>query len=152
MIIIIIRFSYSYYYGCGCGWVCVTYMTCSPLGSFSMISVASCRRSLQELLATAVAARCRSLRFQILSCWTLDGLKKQKKEGQSPTDIFFSSFSGTPGISRQLRWANRQSPIASVQRTRSTLAGHSAVPRGTNTTRMNANRAIRIAAQRTQGL
>ena len=47
---------------------------------------------------------------------------------------------------------NRQSPIASVQRTRSTLAGHSAVPRGTNVKRMNANRAIRIAAQRTQGL
>ena len=32
------------------------------------------------------------------------------------------------------------------------LAGHSAVPRGTNTTPMNANRAIRIAAQGTQGL
>ena len=47
---------------------------------------------------------------------------------------------------------NRQSPIASVQRTLSTLAGHSAVPRGTNVKRMNANRAIRIAAQRTQGL
>ena len=37
---------------------------------------------------------------------------------------------------------NRQSPIASVQRTRSTLAGHSAGTRGTNTT----------PAQRTQGL
>ena len=51
---------------------------------------------------------------------------------------------------------NRQSPIAShaasVQRTRSTLAGHSAVPHGTNVKRMDANRAIRIAAQRTQGL
>ena len=47
---------------------------------------------------------------------------------------------------------NRQSPIASVQRTRSTLAGHSAVPRRANVTRMNANRAIQIAAQRTQGL
>ena len=33
---------------------------------------------------------------------------------------------------------NRQSPIASVQRTRPTLASHSAVPRGTNTTPMNA--------------
>ena len=42
---------------------------------------------------------------------------------------------------------NHQSPIASVQRTRPTLAGHSAVQRGTNTTPMNANRAIRIAAQ-----
>ena len=47
---------------------------------------------------------------------------------------------------------NRQSPIASVQRTRSTLASHSAVPRGTNAKWMNANRAIRIAAQWTQGL
>ena len=47
---------------------------------------------------------------------------------------------------------NCQSPIASVQRTRSTLASHSAGPRGTNVKRMNANRAIRIAAQRTQGL
>ena len=47
---------------------------------------------------------------------------------------------------------NRQSPIASVQQTQSTLASHSAVPCGTNTTPTNANRAIRIAAQRTQGL
>ena len=47
---------------------------------------------------------------------------------------------------------NRQSPIASVQRMRSTLASHSAVPHGANVKRMNANRAIRIAAQRTQGL
>ena len=47
---------------------------------------------------------------------------------------------------------NRQSPIASVQHTRSTLAGHSAVPRGTHTAPTNANRAMRIAAQRTQGL
>ena len=44
-----------------------------------------------------------------------------------------------------LDWQNRQSPVASVQRTRSTLAGHSAVPRGMNVTRMNANRAMRIA-------
>ena len=47
---------------------------------------------------------------------------------------------------------NRQSPFASVQRTQSTLASHSAVPHGTNTTPTNTNRAIRIAAQRTQGL
>ena len=47
---------------------------------------------------------------------------------------------------------NRQSPIASVQRTRSTLASHSAVARGTNVKRMNANRAIPIAAQRMQGV
>ena len=37
---------------------------------------------------------------------------------------------------------NRQSPIASVQRTQSTLASYSAVPRGTNSTPTNANRAI----------
>ena len=52
----------------------------------------------------------------------------------------------------KLRWANRQSPVASVQRTRPTLASHSAVPCGTNVKRMNANRGIRIAAQRTQGV
>ena len=34
---------------------------------------------------------------------------------------------------------------------RSALASHSAVPCGTNVKRINANRAIRIAAQRTQG-
>ena len=55
-------------------------------------------------------------------------------------------------IERSLDGPNRQSPIASVQRTRLTLAGHSAGPRGTNNTPTNANRAIRIAAQRTQGL
>ena len=47
---------------------------------------------------------------------------------------------------------NRQSPIASVQRTQSILAGHSAGPHGMNTTPTNSNRAIRITAQRTQGL
>ena len=51
-----------------------------------------------------------------------------------------------------LEGQNRQLPIASVQRTRSTLAGHSAIPRGTDVARMNTNRAIQIAAQRTQGL
>ena len=53
----------------------------------------------------------------------------------------------------KLRWAKL--PIAkslSVQRTRATLASHSAGPPGTNTTPTKANRAIRIAAQRTQGL
>ena len=39
-----------------------------------------------------------------------------------------------------------QNPTANA----STLASHSAVPRGTNVAQMNANRAIRIAAQ--QGL
>ena len=42
---------------------------------------------------------------------------------------------------------NRQSLAASVQRTQSTLAGHSGVPRGMNVARMNANRGIRIATQ-----
>ena len=44
-----------------------------------------------------------------------------------------------------------QSSIASVQRT-ATLASRSAVPCGANTTPTNANRAIEIAMQRTQGL
>ena len=44
---------------------------------------------------------------------------------------------------------NLQSPIASVQRTRSTLAGIPQVPRGANATPMNANRATRIATQQT---
>ena len=47
---------------------------------------------------------------------------------------------------------NHQSPIASVPRTQSTLASQSAAPRGTNVKRMNANRAIWIAAERTLGL
>ena len=56
-------------------------------------------------------------------------------------------------VTHYLRWAKSpKSPIAGVQRTQSTLAIHSAVPRGTNVKRVNANRAIRIATQRTQGL
>ena len=55
-------------------------------------------------------------------------------------------------ITHNLDGQNRQSPIASVQRTQSTLASQSAVPCGTNVKRMNANRAIRTAGQRTQGL
>ena len=47
---------------------------------------------------------------------------------------------------------NRESPIASVQETRSTLAGRSTVRHGTNVARMIATRAIRIAAQQMQGL
>ena len=41
-----------------------------------------------------------------------------------------------------------QSPLASVQRTRSTLTGHSVTPRRTFAARMNANDAIQIAEQR----
>ena len=43
---------------------------------------------------------------------------------------------------RNLDGQNHQSPIASVQRTLSTLASHSAVPCGTNVKQMNANHAI----------
>ena len=57
-----------------------------------------------------------------------------------------------PRVSCPLDGPNRQLPIASVQRRQSTLASHSAVPLWTKTTPTNANRAIRIAAQRTQGL
>ena len=49
--------------------------------------------------------------------------------------LFFSSDSKHIAL---LDGQNLQSPIASVQRTRSTLARHSAIPRGT--TSMNANR------------
>ena len=66
--------------------------------------------------------------------------------------IAFGTFEFIGTIALNLDGPNRQSPIASSQRTRSTLAGHSAVPRRTNVARMNANRAIRIAAQRTKGL
>ena len=45
---------------------------------------------------------------------------------------------------------NRRSPIASVQRTRSTLAGHSAVPRGTNTTPSNCVPIARFESQRNE--
>ena len=62
-----------------------------------------------------------------------------------------SDNSHTPPPPPNLDGPNRPSPIASVQRTRSTLAGHSAGLRGTNTIPTNANRAIRIAVQRTQG-
>ena len=57
-----------------------------------------------------------------------------------------------PSSKHFLDGPNRQSPITSVQRTRSTLAGHSAGPSGKNTTPTHANRATRIAVQRTQGL
>ena len=44
-------------------------------------------------------------------------------------------------------WGKRR---ACIDRTQSTLAGHSAILRGTNVKQMNANRTIRIAAQRTR--
>ena len=54
--------------------------------------------------------------------------------------MFLSSFEklygpGLLGFVPTVRWA--KSPIASVQRTRSTLASHSAVPRETNVKRSN---------------
>ena len=53
-----------------------------------------------------------------------------------------------------LEGPNRQSLVFSErgQVTGSTLASHSAVPRGTTVTQMKNNRAIRVAAQLTQGL
>ena len=62
-----------------------------------------------------------------------------------PAQVFLSSLQILDG---------QKSPIANryVQRTQSTLAGYSAVPCGTNGNRMNANRAIRITTQQTQGL
>ena len=68
-----------------------------------------------------------------------------------PVSIRTKIYSST-NQSCTYRWANRQSPIASVQRSQSTLESYSAVPRGTNTKPTNANRAIRIADKRTQGL
>ena len=66
--------------------------------------------------------------------------------------FLFGYLSGADNTGSILDGQNRQSPIASVQRTQSTLAGHSAGPRGTNITPTNANRAIRTAVQQTQGL
>ena len=64
------------------------------------------------------------------------------------------SYRHVKGLVREPEFLGRaKSPIdASVQRMRSTLAGHSAGPCGANTTPTNANRVTRIAAQRTQGL
>ena len=74
----------------------------------------------------------------------------------TPEKIILRENSCVPLITQNCRngplgGQNRQSPIASVHRTQSTLASHSAVPLGTNAAPMNANRATRIAAQRTQG-
>ena len=66
-----------------------------------------------------------------------------------PTIVYrlYQQTSKVLGLMLSLDGQNGQSPIARGQRTRSTLASHSAVPCGTNVKRMNANRAIRIAAQ-----
>ena len=61
------------------------------------------------------------------------------------------SFPESSRTSLSLLWFAAATPD-SVQRARSALASHSAIPRGTNVARMNSNRAIQIAAQRTQGL
>ena len=77
----------------------------------------------------------------------------QWEHKNSLSSVFETALFGPfPTNSCSLNGQNRQSPITSVQRARSTLASHSAVPCGTNVKRMNANRAIRSAAQRTQGL
>ena len=69
-----------------------------------------------------------------------------------PLEVSKRSPEQSSGSPTPLDGPNRQSPIASVQRLQPTLASHAAVPRGRNVKRMNANRAIRIAEQQTQGL
>ena len=69
--------------------------------------------------------------------WTFLQLKEVERLHQKRSGVF------------GLRW--EESPIASVQRTRTTLASHSTIPNETNAKQMNANRAIRIAAQRPRG-
>ena len=68
--------------------------------------------------------------------------------------IYIYIYTHTPQFSLQnnLDGQTRQSSMGSVERTQATLAGHSSAPRGMNTTETNANRMIRIAAQRTQDL
>ena len=69
---------------------------------------------------------------------------------EKSSDLFFPVLLGGQGHVRftiqDLRWA--KSPIASVQRMRSTLASHSAIRCGRNVA--SVNRAIRIEAQRPQ--
>ena len=91
--------------------------------------------------------------FQRGWCTNCQNLRENSKIYTTPRIALAMFIMAFVGVVRGL-WGskNRQSPIASVQRTRSTLASHSAIPRGTNVKRMNANRTIRIAAQRTQGL
>ena len=87
-------------------------------------------------------------------------LRTERERGLQLTTSFhifnsipdFSAQNAFPDLNKVLDGQNRQSPIASVQRMQPTLASHAAVPRGTNTTPTNTNRAIRIAAQRTKGL
>ena len=87
-----------------------------------------------------------------------DGTTKMTKTTQAVTNKELSAglveitetMEMTKTMGLRLRWA--KSPIASVQRARSTLASHSAASRGTNVKRVNANRTVRIATQRTQGL
>ena len=67
----------------------------------------------------------------------------QARENKLPKDLLSHEAKHSAATTKpcpDLRWA--KSPIASVQRMRSTLAGHAAVPRGTNGTRMRNNRAI----------
>ena len=56
-------------------------------------------------------------------------------------------FCFSPGCTPNLDGQNRQSPIACIQRTQSTLASHAAVPCRANATWTNANRAIRFESQ-----
>ena len=101
-------------------------------------------RAVSDLLPTP------SLRMQF--SWVLQTFYPSKEKPECSKGGGRSKVTTEQQLFNTLDGPNRQLPIASVQRTRPALAGLSAVPRGTNTTPMNANRAIRIAAQRTQGL
>ena len=87
--------------------------------------------------------------LRISNEWHFQGIFPRRKnyfDCRGTIFTFVSASSGSMGVFRGwvvLRWA--KSPIASVQRTRSTLAGHSAVPCGTNVKQMHANfRAVPI--------
>ena len=89
-------------------------------------------------------ARCRQCTGKRLSrtIWSSFNKDQQTREDYGClgvcSGVLEENFGKVPGLDGP----NRQSPIASVQRTRSTLASHSAVPHGTNVARTNANRAI----------
>ena len=82
--------------------------------------------------------------WECLSWWNLfaDFSRRERQQNIS----WKSTALGLCGSESTLRLRWAKSPIASAQRMYSTLAGHSADPRRTNVTRMNANRMTQIAA------
>ena len=111
-------------------------------GIFVSCVKALLKEALKNYEVTLFSEVCFSLRLFLtkksLAKGSLDfGIKKRNHIVCKPAEIVYLSFTGK----------NRQSPIASVQRTRSTPAGHSAIPHGANVKRMNANHAIQITAQ-----